>query len=61
MNDYFVDSIKNLDVEPFLETNATDTDPSCNIGEIISAYRDHASIKKMTEYVIITGTFPFQK
>ena len=53
MNNYFVDSIKNLDIEPFLENNSL----SCNIDEIISAYSEHPSVMKIKENVIITENF----
>ena len=57
MNNYFVDTIKNLDIEPFLENNSL----SCNIDEIISAYSEHPDIKKIKENVIITEKFSFKK
>ena len=57
MNNYFVDSIKNLDIEPFLENNSL----SCNIDEIISAYNEHPSIMKIKENVIITEKCSFKK
>ena len=57
MKIYFVDSIKNLDIEPFLENKSL----SCNIDEIISAYSEHSRIKNIKENVIITEKISFKK
>ena len=61
MNNYFVDSIKDLDIEPFIEDNEIDINSCSNIETIISSYENHPSIMKIKEYVTITEKFCFKK
>ena len=61
LNNYFVDIIKELEIETFSDINAVDIETSvCNeIENIVSKFKNHVSILKIKEHVHITEKFSF--
>ena len=61
MNTFFVDAIKNLDIEPYAEKNITERNSHDIIDNIVINYSQHPSILKIKDYVKITVKFSFKK
>ena len=60
MNNFFVDAIENLNIEPFIQT--ANADNPCNfIEDIVKKYNQHPSIKKIKQYVSIDNKFSFSE
>ena len=58
-NNFFIESVENLEIEPF---SATMYDSSCSedIEGIIYKYKPHPSIKKIKETLILENGFVFK-
>jgi len=61
LNEFFIKSVEDLKIEPFLETPINDGFTPINVTEIISNYEDHPSILKIKESFEINETFSFQQ
>ena len=67
LNSFFIDAVKNLEIEPFVEINSenvdmtqeTDTEDISVIDNILRRYKDHPSIQKIRENVRIEDKFKF--
>ena len=59
LNNFFVDSVENLEIEPFLQY-ATDVSNLIELNEVIKKYKDHPSILKIKENIEIDGEFSFE-
>ena len=67
LNSFFIDAVKNLEIEPFVEidsenvdtTQETDTEDISDIDNILRRYKDHPSIQKIRENVRIEDEFKF--
>ena len=58
-NNYFVDIVENLDIEPFIVENEIEIHCSDPIDDIVKKYSKHPSIIKIKEYVTIEEKFSF--
>ena len=59
MNNYFVDAIENLNIEPFIQT--VNEDNSCNsIEYIVKKYNQHPSILKIKHVKVHISNFRFR-
>ena len=61
INNYFVDVIENLDIEPYIKENCLTKPSNKNVESIINKYKNHPSILKIKEFVNITDKFTFKK
>ena len=61
INNYFVDVIENLDIEPYIKENCLTKPSNKNVESIINKYKNHPSILKVKEFVNITDKFTFKK
>ena len=59
LNNYFMDSVENLEVERFLPDTVTDEN-SDDIDKIVRQFQNHPSIVKIKENVKIDKTFEFK-
>ena len=61
LNKFFIDSVANLDIEPFLREGFCSTDLESNqeIAEIVRKYKDHPSVLKIKEHVKFDQRFEF--
>ena len=59
LNNFFVDSVANLDIESFLKEEPENSDPRDDIGKIIRKYSKHPSILKIKEHVQFDQRFQF--
>ena len=55
MNNFFVDAIENLNIEPFIQT-ANDDNPCNFIEDIVEKYNQQPSIIKIKQYVSIQNS-----
>merc|ERR1712080_383935 len=61
LNNYFMDSVENLEVERYLPTNNITVNENLdNIDKIIQKFQNHPSILKINENVKIDKTFIFE-
>ena len=59
LNSFFIDSVANLDIEPFLQEEPRNLDSNDEISRIIRKYSQHPSILKIKEHVIFDQRFKF--
>ena len=59
LNNFFVDSVADLDIELFLNEKIRSTDSNDEIVKIIGKYKDHPSVLKIKEHVKIDQRFEF--
>ena len=59
LNDFFIESIEKLKIEPFTKSGPNDKTTSKSISEIIDQYNLHPSIKKIREYYDVKEVFHF--
>ena len=59
LNSFFIDSVANLDIEPFLQEEPRNFDSHDDISKIIRKYSKHPSILKIKERVIFGQKFQF--
>ena len=59
LNNFFVDAIANLDIEPYIPLRSNET-LSENIEDIIKKYESHPSIIIIKENVTVKDKFSFQ-
>ena len=60
MNNFFIESIENLDIEPYIEGNINETNNKDIVKKIVMKFSNHPSILKIKDYVKITHTFSFK-
>ena len=62
LNNYFMESVEYLEVERYMPTMIIDTSESNEnrIDDIITKFRDHPSIRKINENVVIENRFEFK-
>ena len=58
-NKYFVDIVKNLDIEPLILDNEDEIHSNDTLDYIVNKYSKHASILKIKEYVNVEEKFSF--
>ena len=61
LNNYFLDVIKNLDIEPYTGIDDNQEDECNFINMIVLKYKNHPSILKIKNHVIYTEKFAFSK
>ena len=61
INNYFVDVIETLDIEPYIKDNYLTNYSSNNLANIITKYEQHPSILKIKEFVNISENFTIIK
>ena len=59
LNNYFVDSVANLHIEPFLQEEPQCSDSHDDINTIIRKYNNHPSVLKIKEHVKCDKKFVF--
>ena len=59
LNNFFIDSVANLEIDPFLEEEPRNLDSRDDIPTIIQKYRSHPSILKIKEHVKFDLRFAF--
>ena len=59
LNNFFADSIENLEIEPFVQY-ITDVTNYVELDEIIKRYKDHPSVLKIKENIEIDAHFSFE-
>ena len=60
MNNFFIESIENLDLEPYTEENINETNNRNIVEKIVRKFAHHPSILKIKDYVKITHKFSFK-
>ena len=60
MNNFFVDVIESLDIEPFVEESINESNSEDSIENIVMKYSQHPSILKIKDYVMIEDPFSFK-
>ena len=60
MNNFFIESIENLDIEPYIEENINETNNKNIVKKIVVKFSNHPSILKIKDYVKITHKFSFK-
>ena len=59
MNNFFIDTIENLDIESYAVYNESETNHSNLAEHIVKKYERHPSILKIKEYVNLNNKFSF--
>ena len=57
LNNFFIEAVDNLDIEPYLLHNNSTTG---NINDIVDKYKNHPSIKKIKENIKDENKFSFK-
>ena len=60
MNNFFIESIENLDIEPYIEENINETNNKDIVKKIVMKFSNHPSILKIKDYAKITHKFSFK-
>lgn len=58
-NNYFIDVIENLNIEPYIDEAETEILSCTDIEAIINKYQNHPSVIKIKEHVYISNKFCF--
>ena len=60
LNNFFIESIENLDIEPYTEEIINETNNIIIVKKIVRKFSHHPSILRIKDYVKITHKFSFK-